>query len=131
DVLDRPHRVEVLRHRHWQPGGAQLVDEPLQDVEQRDRRARGRRCGRAQTALRSGTCSSLRALVMSDWYLSNTCSVSPMTSGSMSDLPRYSSVRAQSMVSEIDGAFLSSSARIERTTRAIWSARCSSTAGPR
>ena len=36
----------------------------------------------------SGTCSSLRALVMSDWYLSSTCSVSPMTAGSISDLPR-------------------------------------------
>ena len=56
---------------------------------------------------------------MSDWYLSSTCSVSPMTSGSISDFPRKSSVRAQSMVSEIDGAFFSSSARIERTTRAI------------
>ena len=34
DVLDRAHRVEVLGHRHRQPGGAQLVDEPLEDVEQ-------------------------------------------------------------------------------------------------
>ena len=40
-------------------------------------------------------------------------------------------MRAQSMVSEIDGAFFSSSARIERTTRAIWSASCSSISGTR
>ena len=39
-------------------------------------------------------------------------------------LPRKSSVRAQSIVSEIDGAFFRSSSRIERTTRAICSASC-------
>ena len=85
DVLDRAHGVEVLRHRHRQPGGAQLVDEALEDVEQRTDARRAGRHGRSRrgqtTPPGSGTCSSLRALVMSDWYLSSTCSVSPMTVG--------------------------------------------------
>jgi hypothetical protein len=33
DVLDRTHRVEVLRHGDRQAGGPQLVDESLEDVE--------------------------------------------------------------------------------------------------
>ena len=39
DVLERAHGVEVLRHRDGQPGGPQLVHEPLEHVEQRERRA--------------------------------------------------------------------------------------------
>ena len=38
-------------------------------------------------------------------------------------------MRAQSSVSDTDGAFLSSSWRIERTMRAIWSARLSVMSG--
>ena len=35
DVLQRAHGVEVLGHRDREPRGAQLVDEALEDVEQR------------------------------------------------------------------------------------------------
>ena len=86
DELDGAHRVEVLGHRHRQPGRAQLVDEPLEDVEQRRRSGHRHRCYR--TASGSGTSSSLRALAMSDWYFSSTWSVSPMTVGSICGRPR-------------------------------------------
>ena len=53
-------------------------------------RGAGPRCGTSvaltfdrAAGARSGTCSSLRALVMSDWYFNNTCKVSPITCGSI------------------------------------------------
>ena len=99
-VLDRAHRVEVLGHRHRQPRGAQLVHEALEHVEhvgsaarRHGHRSRGRAVHRvvelaplhaldARAAVAgASTPSSLRALVMSVWYLSSTCSVSPMHLG--------------------------------------------------
>ncbi len=44
-------------------------------------------------------------------------------------MPSSTSVRAQSSVSDTDGAFLSSSWRIDRTMRATWSASASVTSG--
>ena len=52
-------------------------------------------------------------------------------SGSSERRSRCTSVRAQSIVSEIDGAFFRSSWRMDRTTWAIWVARSSSTSGTR
>ncbi len=107
EMLDRAHRVEVLGHRHGQPRRAQLVHEPLQHVEQLPPARvapHGRRCvgaahGVGQLRPVDGTrpgapavapsrSSSLRALAMSDWYLSRTCNVSAITSGSTDALPR-------------------------------------------
>jgi hypothetical protein len=48
-----------------------------------------------------------------------------LRSRSIWSTPSSTSVRAQSIVSDTDGAFFSSSWRIERTMRAIWSARFS------
>jgi hypothetical protein len=42
DVLDGAHGVEVLGHRHREPGAAELVDEALEDVEHRLRWRRRR-----------------------------------------------------------------------------------------
>ena len=51
-------------------------------------------------------------------------------SASVTDsMPSSTRVRAQSRVSDTDGAFLSSSWRIERTMRATWSARLSVMSG--
>src|SRR5581483_2610548 len=125
DVLQRPHGVEVLGHRHRQPRRPQLVDEARQQVEHPPRRRHLER-GHA-----SATFSSLLARSMSRWYLSSTWSVPPTTSDVTRSTPRWTSVRAQSIVSEIDGAFFRSSWRMERTTRAIWSARVASMPGTR
>ena len=46
-------------------------------------------------------------------------------------MPSSTRVRAQSMVSETEGCFFSSSVRSDRTMRTIWSASCSSTSGTR
>jgi hypothetical protein len=49
----------------------------------------------------------------------------------MFSMPRSTRVWAQSSVSDTDGCFFSSSERIERTMRTIWSARWSLTSGTR
>jgi hypothetical protein len=56
DVLDRPHRVEVLGHRHREPRRTQLVHEPLEHIKHHScvalcaagylRRGRSLRCWR-------------------------------------------------------------------------------------
>ena len=115
-MLDHAHRVEILRHRHGQAREPQLVHEALQHVEHRRFHRRGAhaftRFARAVPAQRvvellplnhprlkvlyrrdagetgASTPSSFRALVMSVWYLSSTCNVSPITSGVISCRPR-------------------------------------------
>ena len=102
DLLDAAHRVEVLGHRDREPRRPQLVDEALQDVEHHavahSRRDLQLVAGhRVRTASRSArghprdagspvpifgvSTSSLRALAMSVWYFSRTCSVSSITCG--------------------------------------------------
>jgi hypothetical protein len=66
---------------------------------------------------------------MSLWYLRRMCSVSLATCESMASRLSSNSVRAQSSVSDTLGAFFRSICRIERTTRAIWSARLAVTPG--
>ena len=72
---------------------------------------------------------SLAALSMSDWYLSRMWSVSVAVSASTDWMPSSSRVRAQSRVSDTDGAFFSSRFRMERTMRTTWSARASEMPG--
>ena len=50
DVLDRPHGVEVLGHRHRQPRRPQLVDEPLEHVQHRGRMSYAAASGTVVTA---------------------------------------------------------------------------------
>ena len=68
----RSERVTRCRHRVEQLGGVE----------------RHARYGAPEGSGAPSICSSLRALAMSDWYFSRTCSVSPMIAGSISFLPR-------------------------------------------
>src|SRR4029079_15992449 len=75
----------------------------------------------AAAALLTGLCScssSRTALAMSLWYLSRMLMVAFAVSASTCSTPSSSSVSAQSIVSDTDGDFFSSSWRIERTMRA-------------
>ena len=104
DVLHGLHRVEVLGQRHRQPGIAQFGDEAGEEVEHGDR-------GMVPVDYLS-TPSSFAALAMSVWYFSRMWSVSLACWASMWSMPSSTSVRAQSMVSLTDGAFLRSSWRM-------------------
>ena len=61
--------------------------------------------------------------------LADESDVPTAVAASTCSTPSSSSVRAQSRVSDTDGAFFSSSWRIDRTMRATWSARLSVTPG--
>ena len=80
-------------------------------------------CADSAATVSDGAASSLAAWSMSARYLSRMWSVSLACSASTDSMPSSTSVRAQSSVSDTDGAFFSSSWRIERTMRATWSAR--------
>jgi hypothetical protein len=60
------------------------------------------------------------AFSISDWCFSSTCSVPVTSSVLISSAPSRTSVWAQSMVSETDGRFFSSSRRSDFTTPVIW-----------
>src|SRR5262249_52514557 len=75
--------------------------------------------------------SSAVAFSMSDWCLSSTCRVPMTRSVLISSVPSRNSVRAQSMLSDTDGRFFSSSWRRDRTTPAICAASATSRPGTR
>src|SRR5690606_600209 len=95
-------------------GLSQLIDESGDDTEHQ-----------------TSDANSLATFSMSVWYLRRTWSVSPRTWPSIWSIESAIRVRAQSMVSDTDGAFFRSRFRMDRATLATCSARCSERPGTR
>ena len=107
------------------PASAQLLDEPGEEVEHRRAASATSHfwsVGRLPGQL-LGRLGDVGLVLEEDVERLGGLSASTCS------MPSSTSVRAQSSVSDTDGAFFSSSWRIERTMRAIWSARLSVTPG--